>query len=140
MRIGDLAARAGVSTRALRYYEEQNLLPAARSGGGQRFYPEAAVERVRLIQDLFAAGLSSRLIAVLLPCVDAQEATPEALDILTSERDRVSRQIQDLISTRDRLDTVIIECTTATPASCSHLVYPAQERRNIVDARQPTSV
>jgi DNA-binding transcriptional MerR regulator len=144
IRIGDLAAQSGVSTRALRYYEEQDLLPAARSGGGQRCYPEAAVGRVRLIQDLFAAGLASRQIAVLLPCVDAQEATPEALMILATERDRVDRQIQDLISTRDRLDTVIVECTTATEASCAHLVYPAPvpvpTGWGVVDARQATSV
>lgn len=129
LRIGDLAAQAGVSTRALRYYEEQDLLPAARTGGGQRFYPEAAVTRVRLIQDLFAAGLSSRSIAVLLPCVDAQQATPESMTILTTERDRIDRQIQDLTSTRDRLDAVIVECATATTASCGHLVYPGPVRQ-----------
>lgn len=142
IRIGDLAAQSGVSTRALRYYEEQDLLPAARTGGGQRYYPDAAVTRVRLIQDLFAAGLSSRSIAVLLPCVDAQQATPESMTILTTERDRIDRQIQDLISTRDRLDAVIVECTTASPATCSHLIYPApaDAERGRRSAVQATSV
>ncbi|WP_310376301.1 MerR family transcriptional regulator [Catenuloplanes atrovinosus] len=125
MRIGDLAAKTGVSTRALRYYEEQGLLPAARTGGGQRAYPEAAVERVGLIQGLFAAGLSSRSLSVLLPCVDAQEATDEAITLLRTERDRIDRQIRELVATRDRLDEVIVECTTATPGTCGHLVYPA---------------
>ncbi|WP_051799827.1 MerR family transcriptional regulator [Catenuloplanes japonicus] len=124
MRIGDLAAQSGVSTRALRYYEEQDLLPAARTGGGQRTYPEAAVMRVRLIRDLFAAGLASRQIAVLLRCVDAQQATPESMSILADERDRIDRQIEDLISTRDRLDDVIISSLAASPKSCGHLVYP----------------
>lgn len=36
MRIGEVAAKAGVSVRALRYYEEQDLLDASRSSGGQR--------------------------------------------------------------------------------------------------------
>ncbi|WP_306839376.1 MerR family transcriptional regulator [Catenuloplanes nepalensis] len=125
MRIGDLAAKTGVSTRALRYYEEQGLLPAARTGGGQRFYPAAAVDRVGLIQGLFAAGLTSRSLNVLLPCVDAQEATDEAMTLLRTERDRIDRQIQELITTRDRLDAVIVECTTASPATCGHLVYPS---------------
>ncbi|GAB7052165.1 MerR family transcriptional regulator [Catenuloplanes indicus JCM 9534] len=124
IRIGDLAAKTGVSTRALRYYEEQGLLPAARTGGGQRFYPEAAVDRVGLIQDLFAAGLSSRSLSVLLPCVDAQEATDEAMTLLRTERDRIDRQIRELITTRDRLDQVIEECAGASPATCGHLVYP----------------
>jgi len=45
MRIGELAARAGVSVRALRYYEEQNLLASVRSPSGQRQYPDSAVDR-----------------------------------------------------------------------------------------------
>src|SRR5690606_30779200 len=70
MRIGELAGRAGVSVRALRYYEEQGLLRPERTSAGQRVYPESAVERVRFFQDMYAAGLSSRHLAELLPCVD----------------------------------------------------------------------
>jgi DNA-binding transcriptional MerR regulator len=107
MRIGELAARTGVSVRALRYYEEQNLLAAQRSPSGQRHYADGAVDRVMLIQQLYAAGLSSRSILELLPCVVDGEATPELLDRLAVERDRIDRQISDLSGTRDRLDTVI---------------------------------
>jgi hypothetical protein len=67
MRIGELAALTGVSVRALRYYEEQELLAAERGPGGRRRYPDDAVDRVRLIQRLYAAGLSSRTIRELLP-------------------------------------------------------------------------
>ncbi|MDQ1051480.1 MerR family transcriptional regulator [Streptomyces sp. V4I2] len=111
MRIGELATRAGVSVRALRYYEEQNLLASERSPSGQRHYPDSAVDRVQLIQQLYAAGLSSKSIAELLPCVVNGEATPELLDRLSAERDRINRQIGGLVSARDRLDSVI---TTAT--------------------------
>ena len=111
MRIGELAARAGVSVRALRYYEEQGLLASERSPSGQRHYAEGAVDRVRLIQRLYAAGLASRSIRDLLPCVVDGEATPELLDRLSAERDRIDRQITDLASTRDRLDTVIANAT-----------------------------
>jgi DNA-binding transcriptional MerR regulator len=62
VRIGDLAARAKVSIRSLRYYEEQGLLTADRSVNGQRLYREAAVERVQLVQQLSAAGLASRTV------------------------------------------------------------------------------
>ena len=41
MRIGELSRRAGVSQRALRYYEEQGLLrPARRSSGYREYGPE----------------------------------------------------------------------------------------------------
>lgn len=69
MRIGELATKAGVSVRALRYYEEQQLLTSERSASGQRHYVDSAVDRVRLIQQLYAAGLPSRTIVELLPCV-----------------------------------------------------------------------
>ena len=45
MRIGELARRTGVSERSLRYYEQQALLAADRTPGGQRDYPEQAVDR-----------------------------------------------------------------------------------------------
>ena len=107
MRIGELATHTGVSVRALRYYEEQELLTAIRSTGGQRHYPDAALDRVRLIQQLYAAGLTSRTINELLPCVDAGQSTPESVARLAAERQRIDDQIRGLIETRDRLDAVI---------------------------------
>jgi DNA-binding transcriptional MerR regulator len=111
MRIGELATRTGVSVRALRYYEEQNLLASERSPSGQRQYPDSAVDRVQLIQQLYAAGLSSRSIADLLPCVVNGEATPELLDRLSAEWDRIDSRIGDLVGARDRLGTVIAAAT-----------------------------
>jgi DNA-binding transcriptional MerR regulator len=111
MRIGELAARTGVSVRSLRYYEKQDLLASERSLSGQRHYPESAVGRVRLIQQLYAAGLSSKSILDLLPRVVNGRATPELLYGLSVERDRIDRQIDDLVTSRDRLDTVITNAT-----------------------------
>ena len=86
MRIGEVARQAGVSTRALRYYEEQGLLAPSRTHSGQRTYPASAVERVRLIQKLFTAGLPSRTIEQLLPSIDAGQASPVVFDLMTADR------------------------------------------------------
>ncbi|NHC12751.1 MerR family transcriptional regulator [Motilibacter deserti] len=107
MRIGEVATAAGVSTRALRYYEEQGLLTSVRSASGQRHYGEDAVERVRWVQALYAAGLSSRAILGLLPCVHTGVATPEMIEQLIAERERIDAQVRELTATRDRLDAVI---------------------------------
>lgn len=113
MRIGELARRTGVSERSLRYYETQGLLRAERTPGGHRDYPEAAVDRVIRIQELFAAGLHSSKIAQLLPCMrDADGgpstvATPKLVADLTEERARIDRMIADLVRSRDTLDEVI---------------------------------
>lgn len=105
MRIGELASRAGVSVRSLRYYEEQGLLTSTRSASGQRHYTDHEVERVAFIQRLFAAGLSSRTIAELLPCVDSpsEDNSDAALERMAQERDRLSERIADLVRTRDAL-------------------------------------
>ncbi|MGO4749583.1 MerR family transcriptional regulator [Streptomyces sp. NPDC000941] len=109
MRIGELAARAEVSVRSLRYYEEQGLLTSTRSASGQRHYTDDDVERVTLVQRLYAAGLSSRTIAELLPCVDApsEENSDAALERMAEEHDRLSRHIDELIHTRDALERVM---------------------------------
>ncbi|MFI7211735.1 MerR family transcriptional regulator [Micromonospora maritima] len=119
MRIGDLATRTRVSVRALRYYEEQGLLASTRSESGQRLYGDAAVNRVRLIQQLYGAGLSSRTIAELLPCVDAKVSTPESRARLAAERDRIDMQIAELTIARDRLDE-IIDLTSRPNPDCDY--------------------
>ncbi|WP_405658660.1 MerR family transcriptional regulator [Streptomyces sp. NBC_01166] len=113
MRIGEVARKAGVSVRALRYYEEQDLLQADRSSGGQRQYPDSAVDRVRLIQQLFAAGLPSRSVREVLRSVYSGTVEPGLLDRLESERARISVRVTELLAARDRLDGVI--ATTRNP-------------------------
>ncbi|MDH6711034.1 DNA-binding transcriptional MerR regulator [Kitasatospora sp. MAA19] len=113
MRIGELARRTGVSERSLRYYEQQGLLVAERTAGGHRDYPERAVDRVVLIQELFAAGLHSRKIYEILPCMRDSDggpneiATPLLVEELAAERDRIDRMISDLARSREVLDEVI---------------------------------
>ena len=113
MRIGELARRTGVSERSLRYYEQQGLLAADRTPGGQRDYPEQAVDRVVRIQELFAAGLNSKKIARLLPCMrdadggPSEIATPRLVDELVAERDRIDRLMAELANSRAVLDDVI---------------------------------
>ncbi|MBF6356053.1 MerR family transcriptional regulator [Nocardia higoensis] len=109
MRIGELAEQAGVSVRSLRYYEEHGLLTSTRSGGGQRIYAPGDVDRVRLLQRLYAAGLSSRTIAEVLPCVytPSAEQADETWDRLMEERRHLDDRIADLLRARDALDEII---------------------------------
>jgi DNA-binding transcriptional MerR regulator len=116
MRIGELAAKSGVSVRSLRYYEEQDLLYSTRSESGQRLYSVLAVERVILIQHLYSAGLSSRTMRELLPCLEApvEKYKPALLNRLTEEHNRMNTQIAELMQTRDRLKMVISRTRNAT--------------------------
>ncbi|MCX5399597.1 MerR family transcriptional regulator [Streptomyces sp. NBC_00102] len=122
MRIGRVAERAGVSVRAMRYYEEQGLVVAARGPGDQRQYAESDVERVRFIQLLYSAGLPSKAILDILPFADTLVATPEMTLRLTGERERIQARIEDLTRARTRLDELIGlagQYTESSPAVCS---------------------
>ncbi|MBF6076098.1 MerR family transcriptional regulator [Nocardia beijingensis] len=113
MRIGELADRTGVSVRSLRYYETKGLLSSQRSSGGQREYAEAAVDRVRRIQEMFAAGLHSDTIGELLPCIHDVDGTPNAMatpflvEKLAEERARIDQAMRDLRRTGEVLDGII---------------------------------
>jgi DNA-binding transcriptional MerR regulator len=110
VRIGELSTRTGVSRRSLRYYEEQGLLSSSRSSTGQRHYSEAEVERVSLIRRLFEAGLSSPVIASVLPCVETPDdpgVVEAAFATMTHERERIDAEIARLIAARDALDEVL---------------------------------
>jgi DNA-binding transcriptional MerR regulator len=133
MRIGELARRSGVSERSLRYYESQGLLHAERTPGGQRDYGEWAVDRVIRIQTLYAAGLTSKTIAKLLPCIRDEDGrpneatTPRLVDELTTQRERIDRMITDLLRSRDILDEVIVTArgTSTRPATATGRTEPA---------------
>lgn len=113
MRIGELAQRTGVSERSLRYYEKQGMLISERTPRGHHEYPERAIGRVILIQQLFAAGLHSTKIAQMLSCMRDPDGTPNELATpalvteLTAERELINAMISDLLRSRDILDEVI---------------------------------
>ncbi|MEV6805293.1 MerR family transcriptional regulator [Streptomyces sp. NPDC051132] len=107
IRIGEVARGAGVSVRAVRYYEQQGLLIAERSPSGQRLYRQDAIPRVRFFQQMFAAGLTSRRITELLPCWDSGHTDAEQRAMLRAERERIQAKVDDLQAALDRLDEVI---------------------------------
>jgi DNA-binding transcriptional MerR regulator len=74
MRIGELAERAGVTPRTIRYYEDLGLLgPNEREGQGFRYYTDAELFRLKKIDALKQMGLSLEEVGEVLPlyCDDA---------------------------------------------------------------------
>ncbi|MYX40159.1 MerR family transcriptional regulator [Streptomyces sp. SID89] len=89
------------------------MLRAERTPGGRRDFGEWAVDRVMRVQALYAAGLNSKKIARLLPCIRDADGGPseiadaQLVDELTAERDRIDRAIADLLCSREVLSDVI---------------------------------
>ena len=67
MRIGELARRAGVTTRTIRYYEGLGLLTSRREGGGHRQYDDDALARLQKIDWLKRMGLSLEEVSEVIP-------------------------------------------------------------------------
>ncbi|MDQ1022733.1 DNA-binding transcriptional MerR regulator [Streptomyces umbrinus] len=109
MRIGELSARTGASRRSLRYYEQQGLLVSTRSPSGQRCYDDGHVQRVALVQSFLVAGMSSRTIAQMVPCMTEpnMDRAREALTAMNQERNRLSSTIDSLTAARAALDHLI---------------------------------
>jgi DNA-binding transcriptional MerR regulator len=107
MRIGELARLSTVSVRSLRYYEEQGMLESTRTPSGQREYGADAVNRVSLIQQLFAAGLASKAIRTIGPAVEANNCGPELTAELREHRSQIQERIDQLEAAASELDRMI---------------------------------
>ncbi|RJQ67989.1 MerR family transcriptional regulator [Pseudonocardiaceae bacterium YIM PH 21723] len=113
MRIGELAELTGVSRRLLRYYEEQELIKACRTENGYRAYSLETADRVRQIRGLLDAGLSTRAIKQLLPCLNGSKSidipwvAPETMEMLERERDGLTARIDVLTRNRDAIQSYL---------------------------------
>lgn len=105
MLIGELSRVTGVPARLLRYYEEQGLLVPQRDSNGYRHYPASAPDFVARIRELLDAGLPTRDIRELLPCVTATEVQHCDITrkILSDGLARLDDRIADLTRRRDLL-------------------------------------
>jgi len=107
--IGEVAARSGISSSALRFYETQGLVHAARSDGGQRRYERDVLRRVAFIRVAQRVGLSLDEVRSALGTLP-DERTPTAKDwarLSRAWRPRLDEQIAVLTSLRDQLSSCI---------------------------------
>jgi DNA-binding transcriptional MerR regulator len=121
LRIHEVSAETGLTTRTIRYYEELGLLkPAARSEGSYRLFDPDDLERLRFIKGLRDdAGFSLAEIGQLLEDDLARvrnrsrfRSTTDATErraILEDAMGRVDRQVATLQTKIDRLEAMIAE-------------------------------
>src|SRR5579871_2241959 len=124
MTIGEVAERANVATSALRFYEREGLIGAARSDGGQRRYQREVLRRVAFIRAAQRVGLSLEEIKAALGTLP-ERRTPTAADwkrLSTSWRPLLDRRIAELERVRDKLDSCI-GCGCLSLQVC-HLANP----------------
>jgi len=119
MRIGDAAAAANLTPRALRYYEQQGLLVSRRTLSGHREYEKPDIRRLRTLRELLEAGLTIadvRSIAHLLDPMpfdpESRTGEPERCEVAEVSRRRLAElddRIQRMTRLRDTLASRIAD-------------------------------
>ncbi|MFI6091775.1 MerR family transcriptional regulator [Streptomyces sp. NPDC051218] len=119
MRIGELAERAGTTTRTLRYYESRGLLPARRSGNGYRTYDEDDVrllEQIRTLQD-FGFGLEETrpFVECLRSGHPEGDSCPASLDVYRRKIGELDALISELSAVREQVSAQLVRAEAAVP-------------------------
>jgi MerR family redox-sensitive transcriptional activator SoxR len=120
--ISEFAARAGVATSALRYYEARGLVAPERTAGNQRRYRRAQLRRVAFIRTAQTVGLTLDEIAEALADLPNQRV-PTSADwerLSTHWHDRLNERIRLLEQMRDQLGECI-GCGCLSATNCSLL-------------------
>ena len=130
LKIQEVSAETGLTTRAIRYYEELGLLePAARSEGAYRLYDASDLERLRTIKELRdEAGFSLAAIGQLLEDDAARERNRERF---RTSHDPTERRAL-ILDARDRVDRQI-ETLEAKAARLAEMISAARDRRAHLD-------
>src|SRR6187551_2099599 len=107
MLIGELAGRAGTSTRTLRYYEQHGLVEPQRDANGYRRYDEAELRVVHEIRALLAVGFGLDDIRPFVACLRAGNSSgdicPDSVAVLRRKLGELDACIDELVGVRQQL-------------------------------------
>ncbi len=110
LRIGEVAARSGVSLDTLRYYERRRLLPLApRTEGGFRIFPAETIERVRFIRQAQELGFSLDEIGELL-IVGGEAECRRVRDLLRAKLTELDERLKAMRQFRRTLASHLEAC------------------------------
>jgi DNA-binding transcriptional MerR regulator len=105
LKIGELAQRARVTAKAIRFYERKGILPlASRAANRYRVYGEDAVEMLRFVKQATGLGLTLAEIKDIIairqggrpPCTHVHQ-------LLREKADELDRKLKDLVDVRRRI-------------------------------------
>jgi peroxiredoxin/DNA-binding transcriptional MerR regulator len=121
MRIGQLAIRAGVSTKTVRYYERIGLITPTRRTNGYRDFDEDHLRLVAEIRELSGSGIapsraghehSDECVASLAVYRDTIAELDRMIAVLTTRRDELKRRLDHGASRTFDKETMMTDYTT----------------------------
>lgn len=120
LKIGGLAAAAGVNFETVRYYERIGLMPPpARTASGHRAYETAHVSRLAFIRRARELGFSIEDIRALLALAEPSRVScGEVREIARAHLDEVRAKLADLARLEGILAATIAQCSGDLAPSC----------------------
>lgn len=119
VQISELAKKAGLPVRTVRYYADRKLIRAAsRSAGGQRLFDDGTLKQLRFVRRLQRLGLALGEIARLVRATEELSCRPSSKVIVSRLRTHltaVETRLQELDSVRHELSALL----TANEVGCS---------------------
>jgi MerR family redox-sensitive transcriptional activator SoxR len=117
--IGDVAARTGLATSALRYYESAGLIPRAGRRSGRRVYDESILERLAIIDLAKRAGFTMAEIKRLVAGFARRTPPGERWRVLAEKK---LVELEERIAEAERMKSVlrvVMRCECPTFDDCS---------------------
>ncbi|MEH0546935.1 MerR family transcriptional regulator [Streptomyces sp. B21-105] len=128
MRIGELAARAGTTTRTLRYYESRGLLPARRGDNGYRTYDEGDLRLLRQIRTLQDFGFDLEETRPFVECLRAGhpqgDSCPASLVVYRRKLDELDALIGELRAVRETVSGQLVRAERARDELAAEALAP----------------
>ena len=120
MRIGEVAGRARVPAKTIRFWEDRRLLPQpARTPSGYRDYDPAILERIAFIRHAQAAGLTLQAIGQVLQVRDGgQPPCVHVTSLIARRLAEVEVRLAELTRARDQLAALAERAAEQEPADC----------------------
>ncbi|MFJ3501227.1 MerR family transcriptional regulator [Streptomyces sp. NPDC090135] len=119
MRIGELAERAGTTTRTLRYYESRGLLTARRTDRGHRTYDEEDLRLLQQIRTLQDFGFELEETRPFVDCLraghPAGDACPASIAVYRRKVAELDGLIEQLRAVRAQVGAQLLRAEAELP-------------------------
>jgi MerR family copper efflux transcriptional regulator len=121
VRIGELARRAGTTTKTLRFYEQAGLLPEPeRTPSGYRDYDKGVLDRLAFVKAAQAAGLSlAEIREVIAVRDDTGPPCEHVVALLDAHAADLDARIAELTALRVDVGRLRERTRLLDPAACS---------------------
>jgi MerR family redox-sensitive transcriptional activator SoxR len=128
--IGEVSARSGLATSAIRFYEDRGLVRSTRTEGNQRAFPRHTLRRLAFVRAAQRVGLSLEEVATALASLPPERAPTkvEWARLSRTWRERLEDRIAELERLRDDL-TGCIGCGCLSLATCR--LYNPQDAASV---------